>query len=653
MSAVPIVGLIESPTSLDKPCTGRLLAVNGWAVHPSGIARVTAQCGQAPAVEGMVGIRRQEVAAAFPDVAGALTAGFLVVVDVSRLAPGAHQALVTAVAGDGTEHRWTVAFEQADPALAYRDWLARNEPPVGAPLQMQRLQFAPSDGPRFSVIIVQGAVADGPAAARTLASLERQNYRDLQGQVCTPGDLPKALAAAEGDFIAIVEAGDTYTDFALGLAAGNLTAQPKTDLLYADHDEWLDGQRMAPHFKPGWSPRLLARHAYIGRCWFARRALLQAAVAPHLGNGGVAHQALLRDIGAQARAVAHLPSVLLTQVAERTAPAAQMAATAPATPAVPAPKTPQARVAATSAVPGPAATPARRPRVSVVIPTRVSDEHILRQCLDGLYGCTEGVELEVIVLPNNVADASAAEAFLRQWPVRVLPWQGRFNWSGINNLGAAEATGDLLLFMNDDVVPLEPGWLKAMVDVALDPAVGAVGAMLYYPNGQLQHGGVWLPWTKGFDGRHAFRFCTGREAGLGDWLAADREQSAVTGACLLSRRECFSAVGGFDEGLALVFNDVDYCLRLRSLGWSSVMAGGARLTHHEGVSRVGMSEAADARLFMDRWEGYLPEVDPYSNPNLDPRRDDWALRPDASSPWKAREVLTPATRMLYPWTQHA
>lgn len=623
-AATPIVGLIEAPTSLDKPCTGRLMTISGWAVHPSGIARVAVICSGAPPVEGLIGIRRQEVAAAFPELEGAVSSGFLGVVDVSRLSPGAHRATVEAVACDGTRHSWTVAFEVADPALAYREWLARNEPPVGSPLQMQRLQFAPSDGPRLSVIVVDGSgVQNSEAVARTRASLGRQNYRDVHTVVSTPQGVQAALTRADEDFIAIVDAGDVWADHALGLVAGNLTACPKTDLLYGDHDHWVDGQRATPQFKPSWSPRLAAVYPYIGRCWFARRGLLMDAAPAHLGAGGVAHPALLRELGGRARAVAHLPTVLLSQV--DSAPAQ---------------------------VPPPVqrSAPARRPTVSVVIPTRVSDPALLRRCLDGLLRSTEGVDLDVIVLPNNVADGAAAEALLREWPVRVVPWEGRFNWSGINNLGASHAEGDLLLFLNDDVVPLEPGWLQAMVAVAADPGVGAVGAMLYYPNGQLQHGGVWLPWAKGFDGRHAFRFCTGREAGLEVWLAADREQSAVTGACLLSRRECFSAVGGFDEGLPLVFNDVDYCLRLRSLGWNSVVAGGARLTHHEGVSRGGMSEAADARLFMDRWQGHLPETDPYGNPNLDPRRDDWALRPDASSPWLAREVLNPAARTLFPWT---
>jgi GT2 family glycosyltransferase len=257
------------------------------------------------------------------------------------------------------------------------------------------------------------------------------------------------------------------------------------------------------------------------------------------------------------------------------------------------------------------------------------------RCFNGLVERTDYPNLEVIVVVNNVPDVAAAKAFLANWPFTVRVWDGAFNWSAINNFGAKHATGDYLLFLNDDVEPVDPDWLKHMVRIARVHAVGAVGATLRYSNNTLQHAGITISNHAGASrhcGRHVFRFCLGDEAHIASLAHHDHECRAVTGACLLTRRDCFDVVNGFDETLALVTNDTDYCLRLAEKGYSSIVASEAVLIHDEGISRGGMAEDDDVKQFWKRWAARLSAVDPFTNPNLDIDKDDWSINAGAVGP---------------------
>ncbi len=199
-----------------------------------------------------------------------------------------------------------------------------------------------------------------------------------------------------------------------------------------------------------------------------------------------------------------------------------------------------------------------------------------------------------------------------------------FNWSRFNNQAAARATGDYLLFLNDDVEPEGSGWLDVLLQRAADEQVGVVGARLLYPNRTVQHAGMFL--TAHGIGRHAFRFSGEDDPGYFGLSLLEREVSAVTGACMLMRRSHFDLVGGFDEDHDIINNDLDFCLRAAEAGLQVLYTPFATLIHHEQASRANMPDRFDNGKFFAAWRKRLGRGDPYHNPNLSTHHDD--IRPE-------------------------
>lgn len=260
---------------------------------------------------------------------------------------------------------------------------------------------------------------------------------------------------------------------------------------------------------------------------------------------------------------------------------------------------------------------------SVIIPTRDRAD-LLEQCLESLWGTTaparaNGLELEILVVDNGSVEPETA-SLLREWRARlqVLRSNEAFNWSRLNNLAASCARGDLLLLLNNDIEALKPGWLEAMAAQAHRPAVGAVGALLLYPDGTIQHGGVVVGMHRGAD--HAYRDMQlnhfahrGRSQLLSGW-------AAVTGACLMLRRELLERVGGLDEGLPVEFNDVDLCLRLDQLGYRQVIPPEAVLVHHESQSRDAKESKTALKALhrvQQRWGLRFSQAEPWWSAQCD------------------------------------
>lgn len=260
------------------------------------------------------------------------------------------------------------------------------------------------------------------------------------------------------------------------------------------------------------------------------------------------------------------------------------------------------------------------PFVSVVVPTRNSPV-LLRNCLDSLLRVRQTypgrMQILVIDHENEDPDAVALIAAMKTGRgVDVLPYAGPFNWSAMNNAAAAQAAGDVLVFLNDDTVAADRGWLRRAVATLALPKVGVVGARLLYPDGGIQHGGIVTSRERG-----ATHEAIGARSDDGGYLGRNtllRSASAVTGACLVTRRAVFEAAGGFDPRYPADWSDITYCLTVRKLGSRVIYDPKACLYHFESKTRGRLSEASakntyknHLRRVIEEWGDFMN--DPYFN----------------------------------------
>lgn len=614
-----IEGSLDAPSAAQCVGIQDLLAVGGWVASSQGIEMVEVLVDGEVRGEAYYGLLRADVGDAFPGLAQAGRSGFFSRIGVADLALGTHELAVTARSRSGMSRTWKKPFWRVEDTR-YATWLKNAAPGAG---DWNAVAAADAEATLTCVVAVYPDTAAGQLAA-TLESLQAQGSgrqqwvlmgadgeRFAAQQAGHPAlqfaaDLDVALACASGEWITLLDAGDLYAEAALSAFREAVGGEARIDFVYADEDALLGDVRARPIFKPGWSPVFLDRFNYVGRPWFARTAQLARSHAGlPAGREEDREHALLKTLGGLARSVCHIPQVLLSRARTHF-------------------DSGDIRRFAAGRVPGEVEKKSAYPRVSIVIPTRMADLAMVERCFSGLANATDYPDFEVLVVPNNLRDPAVAKAALAKWPFRVLEWQGRWNWSAVNNLGAAAASGEVLLFLNDDVEPMGPDWLTHMVNTLLDHRAGVVGAHLRYPNGDIQHLGMRLV-DQGV--RHLFHFCQGTEV-AGQWLMNHpREVSAVTGACLMVSARLFAATGGFDESFPVVCNDTDFCLRLRERGERVLIEPRAKLVHYEGVSRIGMAEGDDVARFTAKWQEVLSQGDPFANPNLDSGRDDWSVDP--------------------------
>lgn len=490
--------------------------------------------------------------------------------------------------------------------------------------------------PAWELCIADDASTD-PAIPRLIARHAGEEPRIRTMRRAGNGHIARAtndaLALASGAFCAFLDHDDLLAETALYEVAGVVRADPGLVLVYSDEDK-VDarGRRFEPHFKSDFDRELLYGQNYVNHLCAVRTDRLRALGGLRPGfEGSQDHDLLLRLTETIAPGeVRHVPKVLyhwraasgsgtfsdraLARAEEaRLRALAEVAARRGAR----AERGPQGFNRLVRPLPEPA------PLVSVVVPTRDRAE-LLAVALDGLFSGTDYPALEAIVVDNDSREEATAALFARyaaEPRLRVLPVPGPFNFSDLSNRGAAAARGGVLLFLNNDIAVMEPGWLAELVSIACEPDVGAVGAKLLYPDGTLQHGGIVLG-IGGVAG-HSHLGIAGDAPGYFARMQLTQEVSAVTGACLAIRAEVFSQVGGFDAAaLAVAFNDVDLCLRLRAAGYRNVWTPFARLVHHESKSR-GPEDTpekrarfeAESRVMRERWGAEL-RSDPYYNPNL-------------------------------------
>jgi GT2 family glycosyltransferase len=256
--------------------------------------------------------------------------------------------------------------------------------------------------------------------------------------------------------------------------------------------------------------------------------------------------------------------------------------------------------------------------VSIIIPT-CGAGGLIEKCLATLRAKSTYRNIEIICVDHIRDPDSPWKARLREQADVVIEIDEPFNWSRFNNVAAAEASGELLLFLNDDIEITQPDWLEMLVDIARRDDVGAVGPQLRYPDGRIQHAGLFL--SQPGLARHAFRFLEADDPGYFGLALSQRNVIAVTGACLMVRRSIFEQLGGFEEAHAVINNDLDFCLKCHAAGLWNVYTPYASLIHHELASRASIKDEHDADSFAARWDSIFARGDPFFHPDLEHQSD--------------------------------
>ena len=473
----------------------------------------------------------------------------------------------------------------------------------------------------------------------------RIRYRKLEKNGGISENTNACLDMAKGNYIALFDHDDLLHPSALYEMARAIR-DTGADFLYSDENTFHQSPRDAfqPHFKPDFAPDSLRGINYICHLTVFRKDLLEKA-----GGGfrkeydGSQDYDLILRLTEQAEKIVHVPKILYYWRAHE----ASTASNAGAKPYVAAAARKAlaahlARIGLEGEVLDAAMPTVYRiryriqgtPMISILIPSKDHRED-LRRCVESILQKSTWAHYEIIIIENNSNEPETFAYYetLKDHPrIRVIVWEREFNYSAINNFGAEAAKGDYLLLLNNDTEVISPDWMQEMLMFAQRSDVGAVGAKLYYPDHTIQHAGIGIG-IMHLAG-HYHRHFPGDHPGYMSRLSYAQNMSAVTAACMLVPRKVYEEMRGLDEGYSVVFNDVDFCLRIRRAGYLIVWTPFAELTHYESISRGSDEDTPEKRAFFIRetkkfqtqWNRILSEGDPYYNVNLTRKKEDFSPR---------------------------
>ena len=475
---------------------------------------------------------------------------------------------------------------------------------------------------------------------------ERIRYVILGENKGISGNTNAAIEMATGDFVVLADHDDTLAPDALFECVKAINSDPEIDVVYTDEDK-LDmdgGELFEPHFKPDFNPDLLTSVNYICHLFVVNHDLLMEVGGFREEFDGAQDYDFIFRCTEKARKIYHIPKALYHWRCHQNSTASN----------------PESKLYAFEA--GARAINAHyermgigvksvekgvdygiyhstfeiigEPLISVIIPNKDHSAD-LDLCMRTLIEKSTYRNLEFIVVENN---STAPETFAyyekiqKEFDfVRVVKWDREFNYSAINNFGVSFAKGEYLLFLNNDTEIINPESIHELLGFCQREDVGIVGARLLYSDDTIQHAGV----VVGFGGiaGHTFIGLHKAESSYFNQAMCARNYSAVTAACMMSKRSLFDQVGGFTEELQVAFNDIDYCMKIRSINKLVVYAPYALFYHYESKSR-GLEDTPEKverfnreiKKFSERWPDILREGDPYYNPNLTLRKSNFALR---------------------------
>ncbi len=498
-------------------------------------------------------------------------------------------------------------------------------------------------------LCIANASPDNEEMQRVLADYSAKDSRvrfcNLKENLGIAENTNRAFSMAKGEFMGLLDHDDLLAPNALYEIVQALQDHPQADALYTDEDKVtteLD-EHFQPHLKPDFNLDLLRSNNYICHFFVVRRSIVEKAGGFRKEFDGAQDYDFIFRCTENAREVLHVPEILYHWRTHKAStadnPASKMYAFEAGKRAI------EANLERTGTKGVVSHTqdigfyrvkyPVQgKPLVSVIIPNK-DEKETLQTCMEMLNNNTSYQNFEIIIIENN----STTDEIFRYYKelskdprIHLLRWGKEFNYSAINNFGVAHAKGEYLLFLNNDIKSINPDWMEELLGVCQRPEVGGVGAKLIYPDNTIQHAGC-VVGMGGIAG-HMFVDMPADRTGYLHKASLLQDMSAVTAACLMMKKEVFEEAGGFTEELAVAFNDVDLCLKVRKNNHLIVYDPYAKLYHMESKTRGAEDSKEKVRRFQTEieymrchWLDILKNGDPYYNKNLSLTKWNYSLKP--------------------------
>lgn len=472
----------------------------------------------------------------------------------------------------------------------------------------------------------------------------RIRHENLKENLGIAENTNAAFRMAKGEFIGLLDHDDLLAPNALYEIALALEKNPEADVIYTDEDKVTTDlkEHFQPHLKPDFNLDLLRSNNYICHFFTVRREIVEKAGGFRKEFDGAQDYDFIFRCTEAAGKILHVPEILYhwRTHKESTAdnPASKMYAFEAGKRAI------EAHLKRTGTDGEVSHTPdlgfyrvkypvKGEPLVSIIIPNK-DEKESLEACLKSIWEKTTYKNYEIIVVENNSTSEEIFKYYkeISKKGVRLLRWKKEFNYSAINNFGAAHAKGEFLLFLNNDVTVITPDWLTELAGICQRKEVGAAGVKLLYPDNTIQHAGCVIG-IGGIAG-HMFVDMPANRTGYLHKASLLQDMSAVTAACMIAKKQVFDEVGGFTEQLAVAFNDVDLCLKINKAGSLVVYDPYVQLYHMESKTRGAEDSKEKVRRFQTEieymrchWIDILKNGDPYYNKNLSLTKWNYSLKP--------------------------
>ena len=631
---------VESPSASSQPFT-EFLEIRGWAFSSRDELSIKLHIDEHLYRSFNVKQRRTDVAQAHADIPNADYSGFEERIVLDFLSSGRHTLKLVFTNTQGHCEEYEQEFYRFRKDELYRLWMRHQASAASG-------HATHNTGTMVNILLDGGDTVTG--ALDSVRSITAQTCKDVRlfyagdnwdviaGQLSESGisrfqsevvivDSPAEAAARlrTGEFLLGMKAGERLQPHALAELL-NDSVNCKADLVYCDHDFLDDSdEHREPVFTFGWSPDHLVCDNYIGNVFLLRCTAQTSRQLAGCDIEAWRYAMLLEHLDIDADRVSRVAKVLWSRPAESPAQTRRRLDSEQAA---------LENHLASQAIPARVSRDERfryvdwqlneEPLVSIIIPTMGKLE-LLHPCLESLLDNTAYRNYELVMLDNSRGRFPEGITYLKEKNLTVIECDEDFNWARLNNIGARHAKGEYLLFLNDDIEIIDGNWLHELIKQAQRKAVGAVGALLYYPGGAIQHAGILLV-DHGGGCAHLFHRMMPNSGIYQRLDETVREVSAVTGACLMLARNKFEELDGFDEELAVAGNDVDLCLRLLQSGYRNIWTPKCRLVHHESISRKTIAPKEDEAAMWRRWGDQFRRGDFYYNPNLSREKWDCSLR---------------------------